>query len=217
MVAIVLAESIRIPTAISSLKSFRRWARSKEYPEHGWYSYLDGEIWADPSMERLIHNAIKAEYNTVLGAFVKRVRTGRYIPDRMWFTNFEAQLSTEPDGMFISFETLTSSLVRLKQGLESYEIQGSPDMTLEVVSPTSVRKDTEVLRELYWRAGVGEYWLVNPLGEQVAFDILRHGPRGYVATRRQGGWLKSSVFGKSFRLVEELDPLGEREFTLEVR
>lgn len=52
--AIVLEESIRIPTWITDLDSFRRWARSDEFPEHGWYSYLDGDLWADPSLERLI-------------------------------------------------------------------------------------------------------------------------------------------------------------------
>jgi hypothetical protein len=27
------------------------------------------------------------------------------------------------------------------------------------VSPSSVQKDTVVLRELYWKAGIPEYWL----------------------------------------------------------
>jgi hypothetical protein len=48
MVAIVLQDSIRIPR-ITNLESFRRWARTDQYPEHGWYSYLQGELWADQS------------------------------------------------------------------------------------------------------------------------------------------------------------------------
>jgi len=39
------------------------------------------------------------------------------------------------------------------RGDDSIEILGSPEMTLEVISPTSVEKDTVHLRRLYWKAG----------------------------------------------------------------
>ena len=90
-------------------------------------------------------------------------------------------------------------------------------MVLEVVSPTSRQKDTVVLRDLYWRAGVAEYWLVEPRRDDLAFDVLRHGPKGYLATRKQGGWLKSNVFGKSFRVTRDTDPRGDPVYTLAVR
>ena len=36
-------------------------------------------------------------------------------------------------------------------------------------------------------------------------------------TRKQGGWLKSVVFGKSFRLTRRTDRSGNPQFTLEVK
>ena len=51
----------------------------------------------------------------------------------------------------------------------------------------------------------------------MAFDIFRLTAQGYVSTRAQRGWLKSEVFGKSFKLSRGLDELGNPEFTLEVR
>ena len=81
----------------------------------------------------------------------------------------------------------------MAEGEDSLEAEGSPDMVLEVVSATSRRKDTVVLRELDWRAGVKEYWLAEPRRDDVTFDILRHAPKGYVATRKPGGWIKSTV------------------------
>jgi Uma2 family endonuclease len=72
-------------------------------------------------------------------------------------------------------------------------------------------------RELYWQAGIAEYWLVDARGETLEFTIFQRGPRGYVATRRQGGWLKSKVLGKSFRLIRHIDALEHPEFTLEVK
>jgi Uma2 family endonuclease len=37
-------------------------------------------------------------------------------------------------------------------------------MVLEVVSASSVEPDTQTLRELYWAAGIKEYWLVDARG-----------------------------------------------------
>jgi Uma2 family endonuclease len=90
-------------------------------------------------------------------------------------------------------------------------------MVLEVVSESSVQKDYEQLREAYWEAGIQEYWLVDARKEPLKFDILRHAPGGYVATRRQKGWVRSAVFGKSFQLSQATNDLGHPEFTLAVR
>ena len=80
-------------------------------------------------------------------------------------------------------------------------------MVLEVVSPNSVQKDTVVLPELYAAAGIAEYWLVNPVGGQLVFDVFHLTAKGYAPVKKPGGWLKSAVFGKSFRLGrEETDP-----------
>jgi Uma2 family endonuclease len=214
--SIVLQESIHIPL-ISDLESFRRWARSDDFPEHGWYSHLNGELWVDLSMERVIHNLIKTQIAAVLALLVQGSRSGRFFGDRMLLTNVAAALSTEPDGMFITHESLQSGIVRLEQGLESLEVEGSPDMTLEVISKTSVKKDTEVLRELYWRAGVREYWLADSRQTRPTLDILRYTARGFVSARKQAGWVKSVVFGKSFRLTQGQDVLGEPEFILRAR
>ena len=48
-------------------------------------------------------------------------------------------------------------------------------------------------------------------------DILKHGPRRYTTVRKQGGWVRSQVFGKGFRLAQAEGDLGLSEFTLEMR
>src|SRR5262249_53398729 len=142
-----------------------------------------------------------------------------YLHDGILLTNAEADFSSGPDGAFVSRDSLETSRVRFIEGRGAgyVELEGSPDMVLEVVSDSSVHKDTVTLRDLYWQAGVREYWLVDVRGERLAFDILRHTAKGYTATRKQGGWLKSAVFGKSFRLSRRIDERGNPEHTLEVR
>jgi Uma2 family endonuclease len=90
-------------------------------------------------------------------------------------------------------------------------------MVLEVVSPSSVEKDTVILRQAYWEARKREYWLVDARKEPLKFDIFRLGPKGYVSTRKQDGWVKSAVFGKAFRLTKTQVSAGRPEFSLEVR
>jgi Uma2 family endonuclease len=220
MVPILLEEGCQIPASVVDLESFRRWARSDEFPDQGRFSYLAGEIWVDLSMEQLFsHIQVKAEFTIVLGSLIKGGQQGYFFPDGTLFSNPDVDLSTEPDGLFASYDAVRDLRVRFTEGAKKgyVEVVGSPEMVLEVVSDRSVQKDTKVLRQLYWAAEIPEYWLVDARGEAIRFDILRRGRRGYTATRAQDGWLRSGVFGHSFRLGQQPDPLGNPHYKLDVR
>lgn len=218
---IVIEDKVRIPDGLNTLERFRRWARSDKFPERGRYAYLHGEVWVDLSMEQLFtHNSVKTRFTVVLGELVDSAGLGYFFSDGTLLGNVEADLSTEPDTTFVAYETMRDERVRLIEGAAEgfVELEGTPDMVLEVVSTTSVRKDTVTLRDLYWRAGIAEYWLVDARGEEPEFNLLRHTARGYAATRRQAdGWLRSAVFGRSFRLTRQNDPLGHPQYVVAVR
>lgn len=214
------SEEVRIPNWVIDLAAFRRWANSDEFPESGRVCFLNGEVWVDVSREQFFtHNQVKGEFNRVLGSLPKATRSGRYVPDGMLLTNVEADLCCRPDGAFVSYQSLDSGRVQLVAGVEegTVELEGAPDIVLEVVSASSARKDTDTLRELYWRAGIPEYWLVDARGDRLHFEILRHTEKGYVGVRKQGGWLRSTVLGRSFRLIAGTDDRGDPEFTLAER
>jgi Uma2 family endonuclease len=217
MKTIVIGEQATIPVWVHDLASFRRWTRSDEFPEQGRFAYLDGNLWVDVSMERWIQNQIKKEFDRVLANLEKDEDLGYYLVDRMLLTNVEVDLSTEPDGMFISNERWESGLAIVNKFDDTIEVTGSPDMTLEVVSATSVEKDTVELRRLYWEAGVKEYWLVDSREKSFSFDILRRGSSKFLATRKNQGWQMSQVFGHEFKLTRETTKHGVSKFTLAVR
>ncbi len=212
-------EFVHIPTWVVDHSSFRRWVHSDEFPERGRICYFNGEVWVDMSKEQVFsHNQVKHEYALTLGGLVKAGRLGRYFPDELLLSNVDEEFTCQPDGVFVSREGLRERVRLVPGAREGYlELEGTPDMVLEVVSASSVTKDTVTLRELYWKAGIPEYWLVDARGERLAFDILRHTAKGYIATRRQGGWLRSAVFGHSFRLTRQDDELGNPEYNLAVR
>src|SRR5207248_585606 len=116
----------------------------------------------------------------VVGYLVLTANLGRFYYDKMRLTNSQADFAAEPDGVFFSWETLEAGRVQLVEGmgLSPIRIEGTPDMVLEVISPGSVAKDTQDLRELYWQAGIPEYWLIDPRGETPQFDILKYTAKG---------------------------------------
>jgi Uma2 family endonuclease len=213
-------EQVQVPSWVVDLESFRRWVESDEFPENGRICFLNGEVWVDMSKEQLFsHNQVKYEIFLGLGNLIKGNRLGRFFPDGARLTSVTTSFSVVPEGVFVSKESLDTERVRLVKGKRGgfVELEGTPDMVLEVVSASSVAKDTDVLLDLYWKAGIPEYWLIDARRTPLEFDIYRHASKGYTPTRKQGGWLKSNVFGKAFKLSQQSDERGHPEYTLEMR
>jgi Uma2 family endonuclease len=211
---------IVIPEWVDDLDSFSAWRLSGAAPEQGEIAFLDTGIWVDLSMEEfLTHNQVKAAYDFAIMSVVQPAALGRYVPDRMLLRNAQANLSTEPDGLFFTWEVVQSGRLRLveKPGQGMMELEGTPNLALEIVSKTSVEKDTVILRELYWKAAIAEYWLVDAREGKRSFQILRYTPEGYVDTQAADGWISSKVLGHQFQLQEKMDPLGHPQFVVAVR
>lgn len=91
---VVESEIVRIPAQVTDLDSFRRWARSDDFPETGRICYLNGEVWVDMSKEQFFsHNQVKGEFNVALGGLTKQQRLGRYVPDGMLLSSDQADRS----------------------------------------------------------------------------------------------------------------------------
>jgi Uma2 family endonuclease len=218
---VVINEEVQIPAEVVDLDSFCRWACSDEFPQRGRFSFVHGALWVDLTMEQLYtHNQVKAAFTVGIVVLLQGHPLGRYFPDGIFLSNAASDLATVPDGVFVTFETLRSGRGQRVEGTDTgyVRLEGTPDVVLEVVSDNSVHKDTVLLRQAYWIAGIPEYWLVDARGAAIQFDILKHGAKGYTTTRRQpGGWVKSKVFGRSFQLMQQADPLGDPQYTLTVR
>lgn len=69
----------------------------------------------------------------------------------------------QPDVVFISSEH--------RERLTPANIQGPPDLVVEVLSPSNARKDAVRKRLLYERFGVPEYWIVPEAVDRI--EVLR--------------------------------------------
>lgn len=213
---------IRIPDGITSLAAFRQWIHSDELPEKLKVHFIRGEVWTDFYMEEMFsHNRVKTALGITLGGLIEGEDLGMYVSDGMLLTNETADLGTTPDAMFVSNATISSGRVTFVSGVrgegQATEMVGTPDLAVEIVSPSSEDKDTEWLMSGYWNAGVPEYWLIDARKNPPLFEIYKRGPRGYSEVRKVDDWIKSAVLKRSFRRVRQKGRHGFPVFHLEVR
>jgi len=205
-------DDVRIPAGVHALEEFRRWCHGRQFPTRGRIDYLQGDVAVDMSAEDLFtHGTPKAAIAARLHALVvESARPGTVFIDCTRVVSPAAGLSVEPDVVVVFRETLAAGRVRLVSSSPPragryVELEGAPDLVVEVLSDSSVNKDCERLPELYARAGVAELWLVDARGEAPAIEIRTLRPPGaYSRVPPDGGgpdaWTPSPLLGCRFRL-----------------
>ncbi len=221
---LLLEEQVEIPADVRSLADFRRWVRSDDFPERGRIDYLRARIEVDMSPEDFFcHGTLKTEIIGVLHEIVKQGGLGHLVSDRTRVSAVEADMSAEPDIVFVSHQSLESGAVRMipksSGELGRYiELEGAPDLIVEIVSDSSVEKDTARLPDAYFKAGVREFWLADARGEPLWFQIHQPGAEGFRPVPPDAeGYQHSAVFGRRFRLDGSRDERRHWSFDLRQR
>lgn len=171
-------DRLRIPASALHHEGLRRWATSDAFPEKVRVAFVGGEVLLDVSPEELeTHSKVKLKMASVLSQIVEDENLGEVFADGVLVTHEQAGLSAEPDVTFVSwssFESMRVTLVERAGRPKRYvELVGTPDVVVEVVTDSSVRKDTQLLRTAYLAAGITEYWIVDARGAEIHFEI-RH-------------------------------------------
>jgi Putative restriction endonuclease len=211
---------IYIPGWVEDVSSFLRWSKSGGIPEGARAWWLEGDVWVEMGGESVLtHRAVKDVFHAVLGEFIRAGGWGRYYADKVLLSNGVVGFAGRPDGVFVQVGDKAQEQVCIIKGgaPELVMMEGAATIVLEVVSDSWPEKDTKILRRAYYQAGIYEYWLVDARNEPLVFEILRYTPKGYRASPKKDGWIKSNIFGKSFRLIQETNEAGEPEYTLDVR
>jgi Uma2 family endonuclease len=122
-------------------------------PEDGRrYEILDGDLYMSPSPE-IRHQDIILSLAAILREHVREQKLGRVFVAPLDVILDEHNI-VEPDIIYVS---------KAKQGIISRQnIQGTPDLLIEVLSPSSRDRDLRDKRNIYARCGVPFYWIVDP-------------------------------------------------------
>ena len=132
---------------------------------------IDGEavMMAPPSS---VHQEIVAELTRQFGNYLEGKRCKVY-PAPFGVRLFERDGEAPED-----VDTMVEpdlSVVCDRSKIDKYGCKGAPDLVVEILSPSSLRHDRFVKLGLYQRAGVREYWIVNPAEKSVQVFLLEDG------------------------------------------
>jgi Uma2 family endonuclease len=223
--AVVLLDgNVRIPGEVHALEAFRRWSSGGQFPERGRIDFLQGDIEIDMSPEDLdTHGTVKVAIAACLHTLVAEPGRGAVFVDRARVVSSAAALSVEPDVVVVLWDSLESGRIRKVPATPPVpgryvELEGAPDVVVEVVSNSSVGKDRKRLPALYARAGVPELWLVDARGETPKLEIWTLGDGGYEPVAPEAsakGWTASPILGCRFRLQRRTFGEGRFVYSLE--
>ena len=99
-------------------------------------------------------------------------------PCEVYFSPFDVRLplSDEADDEVNTVVQPDLVVICDPDKLDDRGARGAPDLVIEILSPSSTRKDMKVKFDLYENRGVREYWIVDPSGGTVM--IFRLGADG---------------------------------------
>ena len=138
-----------------------------EFPDDGKrHEIIEGDHYMTPA-PRIKHQSISVNLASAVAPFAKKNNLGL-----VFTAPCDVILSDEnvvqPDLLFVC--TARAAIVT------EDNIQGDPDLIVEILSESSRKKDEVTKRKLYERFGVQEYWIVDPELEIVKiFKLTQHG------------------------------------------
>jgi Uma2 family endonuclease len=124
------------------------------FPDDGKrHELIDGDHYVTPS-PNVRHQQIQGNVFAMIWNYLEAHPIGRVFTSRLdvVFSRFDV---VEPDIMYVSHE-------RAKTVLTTADLQGAPDLVIEIGSPSTRQRDETIKRHLYERSGVSAYWVVDP-------------------------------------------------------
>jgi Uma2 family endonuclease len=139
------------------------------FPDDGKrHELIDGEHYVTPS-PNLRHQQLLGRLYLLIGVWLQTHPIGELFlsPLDVVFSDVDV---VEPDLLFVSSG-------RAADILTPKHVRGAPDLVVEIGSPSTRKRDETIKRRLYERAGVAEYWVVDPDLDVVR--VYRRADAGY--------------------------------------
>ncbi len=122
-------------------------------PEDQWVELIDG-VFYDMTAPRPVHQIISsAVFNTIYN-FIRSNKSD-CIP---LYSPIDVQLDCDDRTMVQPDVVIVCDEDKIRDRV----IYGAPDFVLEILSPSTRRKDMFIKSEKYCNAGVKEYWMIDP-------------------------------------------------------
>lgn len=135
----------------------------KLYPEESRVELIDGEVYEIPAPE-FIHQEIIARIFIPLRLYTEEKGMGKVVLSPVDVV-LDEETMVQPDLVYLSDRS------KIKK-----KIYGTPDIVVEVVSASSLKRDVQDKKKLYEAFGVKEYWLIFPLERNImVYELTQKG------------------------------------------
>lgn len=147
------------------------------------YQVLEGELVVSPAPQ-LLHQDTVLQLALILSGYVKARDLGK-----IYVAPVDVVLGpttvVQPDVLFVRGEHM--------EIVTDQNIQGPPDLCVEVLSPGTESTDRERKKALYARFDVREYWIIDPIRRTVTIYTLEDGKFAFQGERSGDDLITSSV------------------------
>jgi len=141
------------------------------WPEEERWELIDGVAWDMSPAPSLEHQAISTR---LVYLFHGYFREGRC---QVFAAPVDVVLAPT-DAAAEEIDTVVQpdlAVVCDEEKLRGSHVRGAPELVVEIISPSTARKDAGIKRERYARAGVEEYWIVHPHDHVLHRYVLMEG------------------------------------------
>jgi Uma2 family endonuclease len=123
-------------------------------PEDGrLYEAIAGDVYVTPAPKPR-HGRIAVNLLHALLRLLVEPRHGQLFTAPIGVEFPDSEEGVQPDILFIAKERLDI--------IGEDWIRGAPDLVIEILSPSTAKRDRTLKLNLYQRQGVAEYWIVDP-------------------------------------------------------
>jgi Uma2 family endonuclease len=147
-----------------------------------WAEWVDGEVIMMMTVHRdhaFLHNFLYR----LLGDFVEMRDLGLALVEPFQIRLGPQRRRRAPDVFFVAKERVDI--------IKKYNVEGAPDLIIEIVSPESEARDWREKYLEYESAGVREYWVINPTSGHTEAYALTDGR--YARIPERDGKIPSAV------------------------
>ena len=145
-----------------------------QLPEDSFVELIDGVLY-DLSSPSVMHQIIASSIFVELKKFIKS-NNGPGLPI---IAPCDVILRKEDNMTVVQPDVF---VVCDKSKIIGGRIEGAVDLAIEVISPSTKKKDFTIKLQKYMEAGTLEYWLVDPDKQKVIVYLLENGPDPFLYT-----------------------------------
>ena len=131
------------------------------------YELVDGEMYVMSPAPTWRHQGLISKFNYQFEDFLKDR------PERVFPAPFDVRLNADTSDNTVVQPDVVVICDRDK--LVGTGCVGAPDMVIEILSPSTSRRDRTVKFNQYLKYGVREYWIADPEAKTVAVHLLKDG------------------------------------------